>query len=686
MNSCNTTSNNPFFAETWDTPFGVAPFDQIQFKHFKPALLEGMKRHNAEIEAIVSNPEAPTFENTIVALDHAGLFLERVWLTFVNLNMSERTEQMANLDEQMAPIMSEHFDGISMNPQLFESVKAGYEIRENLGVGGEDVMLLEVTYKGFVRGSANLDDDAKAKLKEINEQISVLATQFGRNVQNENNAFRLIIDNEADLSGLPAGLIASAAELATREGHAGKWSFTLDRPVWTPFLTHADNRDLREVVFKAMKNRGNNDDENDNKEIAARIASLKLQRARLMGFETAGHFILDDRMAQNPETVRRFLEDLWGPILRVLNEEAKILQGMIDADGGGFTLQPWDWWYYAERVKKQKYDFDESEFRQYLKLENVIQGCFYVTSRLWGLQFEERFDIPKFNPENRIFLVKDACGTELGIFIADYHPRPSKRQGAWMWFFRQQWGYPNNNVLPIVTNVSNYTAPVGDQPALISIAEATTLFHEMGHALHMLLSKSRYRTLSGTNVLRDFVELPSSIMENWAMHPEVLRIYAKHWQTGEVIPDELIERMQRAGRFNQGFHAGERTAASWLDYHWHMLTDETLQNTLEFEKSVIEQIGLIDQIIPRFRSTYFLHIFVDNYDMGYYSYYWAEVLDADAFQAFVESGDIFNPVIARRFRETVLERGGTVHPMDLFMQFRGREPNSDPFLRRLGLK
>ena len=645
-----------------------------------------MKRHKAEISAIVENVEEPTFENTIVALDASGLFLERVELTFSNVIGTERTDEMSVLEEEMAPLLSKHSDEIAMNPKLFERVKAVYDNKEAFNLQGEDLMLLENTYKNFLRGGANLSEQDKADLMTINEELSVLSTQYTKNAQNDNNAFRVIIEDKAELTGLQETSVVAAAELAKKEGQEGKWTFTLDKPSLIPVLTYADNRELREKMFKGYENKGNNDNANDNKKVAAKIASLELKKAKLFGFETAAAFILDDRMAKTPQAVKTFLDDLWKPTQVVLAKEAKELQAMIDAEKGGFTLEPWDWWYYAEKVKKSKYNFDENEFREYLQLENVVQGCFDLTTKLWGVTYEERTDIPKFNPENKTYVVKDADGTELAVFIADYFPRASKRQGAWMTNFREQSGYPDNNVIPVVINVCNFTRPTGDKPALLSIDETETLFHEFGHALHGMLTKCNYRSLAGTNVKRDFVELPSQIMENWALYPEVLKTYAKHWQTGEVIPDELIDKMEKAGKFNQGFATGENLAACYLDYYWYTLTDETEQNTPEFEKTAMAKIQLSDKIIPRYRSSYFTHIFGGGYAMGYYSYVWAQVLDADAFQAFVETGDVYNPEVAKKFRENILEKGGTVDPMTLYKNFRGQEPNPEALLKRRGLK
>ncbi|MCL2414878.1 MAG: M3 family metallopeptidase [Bacteroidales bacterium] len=683
MTSCNPNANNPFFAETWNTPFGVPPFDQIRTVHYKPAFLEGFRRHNAEIEAIVNNPEAPTFENTVVALEASGLFLERVLMTFHNITLSELTDELTVLQGEIMPMLSAHSDRISMNPELFQRIRVVYE-NERSQLEGEDLMLLDITYRNFVRGGANLDEVSQARLKEINEELSRTVTQFNTNVLADQNAFYLHLTNEKDLAGLPPAVVAAAAALAEREGKEGWLWQSLQRSVFTPLLTFLDCRDLRYKVWSAYVNVGNNGNENDNNEIIVRIANLELERAQLFGHETAGSFILETSMAGNVETVRNFIQSLWEPTMRVFARETRTLQAMINQRGGNFQLEPWDWRYYAEIVKQINYNFDETAFREYLKLENVIDAAFDLCYRLWGVTFEERFDIPKFNPENRTWLMRDYDGSELGVFIADYHPRASKRGGAWMWFFRPQSGYPNNNIIPIVTNVSNYTAPDGDGIALLSIDETNTLFHEIGHALHMLFSRTNYRSLSGTNVKRDFVEMPSSVMENWAFHPEFLRTYARHYRTGEVISDELIEQMQRARGFNRGFIQGEFLASAWVDYFWYTVTEPITMGGVEFELEAMRRINLPRELKPRHRSTYFLHIFGGGYTMGYYSYRWAEMLDADIFAAFVESGDIFNPVYARKLRE-VFAAGGTVEPAELFRRFRGRDPSPTPFLRSRGL-
>ncbi|MCL2416910.1 MAG: M3 family metallopeptidase [Bacteroidales bacterium] len=683
MTSCNPNANNPFFAETWNTPFGTPPFDQIRTAHYMPAFLEGMRRHNAEIEAIINNPEAPTFQNTVVAFEASGMFLERVNLVFVNVLRTERYEGLTEIEREIMPMLTAHFDQVSMNPELFERIKFVYE-NERDQLEGENARLLYIMHRNFVRGGANLSEADQAQLKAINDELTRLISQFNANVLAEQNAFYLHITDEAQLSGLPATVVAAAADLAAREGKEGWLWRSLQRSVFTPLLTFLDCRDLRYKVWSAYVNKGTHDNEFNNEWVATGIANLRLQRAQLFGHETAGSFIVETYMAGTTQTVREFLESIWTPTQVQFAREARELQRMIDARGGNFALEPWDWRYYAELVRQEKYNFDETAFREYLKLENVINAAFDLTTRLWGVTWEERFDIPKFNPENRIWLMRDYDGTELGILFADYHPRASKRGGAWMSSFRQQSGYPGGRVLPIVLNISNYTAPSGDQPALLSIDEVNTLFHELGHALHMLLSKTQFRSLSGTNVKLDFVEMPSELMENWAFHPEFLRTYARHYRTGEVISDELIETMLRARTFNQGFITGEYMASAWLDYFWYTQTEEITVGAVEFELAAMRKVNLPRELKPRHRSTYFLHIFSGMYAMGYYVYRWAEVLDADIFQAFVESGDIFNQELAAGVRR-IFAAGGTVDPSELFREFRGRDPRSEHFLRRIGL-
>jgi len=674
---------NPFFSE-FDTPFHVPPFDKIKEEHYLPAFIEGIEQHNKEIEAIANNPEPPTFENTIEALEKSGALLRRVSNVFDVLNASMTNERMQEIAKKVAPLRSKHWDDIYLNEKLFKRIKTLYEQRDKLNLTREQRTLLEKYYKDFVKGGANLDKEKKARLREINQELSLLTLKFGENILKENNRFELIIEKKEDLEGLPQSVIDAAAETAKERGYKGKWVFTLHKPSMIPFLTYSAKRELREKIFKAYINRGNHNDKLDNKKILLKIVALRLERAKLLGYKTHAHYVLEDNMAKTPENVYKLLDKVWKPALERAKKEAEELQKMIYKEGKNFKLQPWDWWYYAEKLKKEKYDFDDSVLRPYFKLENVLKGAFYVANKLYGLQFIERDDIPKYHPDVRVFEVKDADGSHIGILYTDYYPRASKRGGAWMNSFRKQSRIGGKEIRPVVTNNGNFSKPVGDKPSLLSVEEVLTLFHEFGHALHGLLSNCTYPTLSGTSVPRDFVELPSQIMENWALEPEVLKVYAKHYKTGEVIPQELIDKLKKAKLFNQGFATVEYLAAAYLDMDWHTLTEVKDIDPLKFEEESMKRIGLIPEIVVRYRSPYFLHIFSGGYSAGYYSYIWAEVLDADAFEAFKEKG-LFDKETAQSFRKNILEKGGTEDPMVLYKRFRGAEPKVEPLLKRRGL-
>ena len=677
---------NPFLVE-WDTPFGVPPFDKIELAYYQPAFDEAMRQHNGEIDAILANPSAPTFTNTIEALERSGALLSRVSNVFFAMNSSLTNEDMQEIAKVVAPELSKHQDEILLNDKLFQRVKSVYEQKDALGLNPEQLKLLDEYHKGFVRGGANLNEKDKARLTEINGELSKLSLQFGENVLKENNRFELVIENEADLSGLPEAVINAAKETAKERGHEGKWAFTLHKPSMIPFLQYSDKRDLREKIYKAYYNRGNNGDELDNKKILVRMATLRAERAKLLGYETHAHYVLEDNMAKEPKNVYELLGRLWSPALERAKVEAAEMQQMIDAEGGDFKLASWDWWYYAEKVKKAKYDLDEEMLRPYFKLENVRQGVFDVAGTLFGLRFEERSDIPKYHEDVTVFEVKEADGSQVCILYVDYFPRASKRGGAWMGEFRQQSKQNGKNIRPIIYNVGNFTKPTSDKPSLLSFDEVNTLFHEFGHALHGMLSDCTYETLAGTEVSRDFVELPSQLMENWASDPNVLKMYARHYQTGEPMPDELIEKIKKSRHFNQGFATTEYLAASFLDMDWHTLDQgREVSDVLEFEDECLSELGLMPEIISRYRSPYFRHIFAGGYSSGYYSYVWAEVLDADAFQAFKEAGDIFDAKTAKSFRENILERGGTEDAMVLYTRFRGQDPSIEPLLERRGLK
>jgi len=684
ISSCSTTDQNPFFSE-WKTPFQTPPFQKIKEEHYMPAFEEGMKQQQQEIAAIVRNSDPPSFENTIEAMEKSGTLLTKVSLVFYNMNSANTTDTLQSIAKKVAPLLSKHEDDILLNDSLFMRVKAVYEQKDKLDLTIEQNKILEEYYKDFVRGGANLDEEKKAELREINKELSVLTLQFGENILKEDNAFELVIENEENLAGLPQNVINGAAEAANERGHEGKWVFTLHKPSMIPFLQYSEKRDLREKIFKAYINRGNNDNELDNKEILAKIAALRVKKANLLGYKTHADFVLEKNMAKTPNAVNNLLNQLWKPALQMAKKEAYELQSMIFDEGSNFKLQPWDWWYYAEKVKKAKFDLDEEMLRPYFKLENVIDGAFMVANKLYGITFTERKDIPKYHPDVKVFEVKEGDGTHIGIIYTDYFPRSSKRGGAWMNDFRKQSNLAGKKVTPILYNVGNFSKPTANKPSLISFEEVNTLFHEFGHGLHGLLSDCTYPKLSGTDVPRDFVELPSQIMENWASEPEVLKLYAKHYETGEPIPDELIEKIKAASKFNQGFATVEYLAASFLDMDWHTLTEPKELDPIEFENQSLAKIGLIPEIVVRYRSPYFRHIFAGSYSAGYYVYIWAEVLDADAFQAFKETR-LFDQKYAQAFRENILAKGGTEDPMTLYRRFRGREPEIDPLLEKRGLK
>lgn len=676
-------AGNPFFSE-WETPDQVPPFDKIKEEHFLPAFEEGMKQQTAEVAAIVESTEAPTFANTIEALEASGDLLTKVSNVFYNLNSAHTNDEMQAIAKEVAPLLSKHEDDILLNPDLFKRIKAVYDTKEELELTPEQAKLLDRVYKDFVRGGANLDAEKQARLREINAELSTLTLKFGENVLKETNAFELVVETEEDLSGLPDSVVTTAAEAAKEKGYEGKWLFTLHKPSMIPFLQYSDRRALREKIFKAYIMRGDNNNEFDNKAILSKIAALRVERAKLLGYETHAAYVLEENMAKTPEAVYDFLHKLWEPALAKAKQESKDLQAMIDEGGEDFKLEPWDWWYYAEKLRKAKYALDDSMLRPYFQLESVRNGAFEVANRLYGISFEERTDIPKYHEDVRVFEVKEADGSHIGILYVDYFPRASKRGGAWMNSFRKQSRRRGQMVHPVISNVGNFSKPAGGKPSLLSLEETLTLFHEFGHALHGLLSNCTYEELSGTSVPRDFVELPSQIMENWAMDPEVIKTYAKHYETGEPIPDDLIAKIKNSSLFNQGFATVEYLAASFLDMDWHTLTEPEEKDVLEFEEASLGRIGLIPEIVVRYRSTYFNHIFSGGYSSGYYSYIWAEVLDADAFEAFKETS-LFDQATATAFRKYILEKGGTEEPMKLYVQFRGAEPKIDALLKRRGL-
>ena len=682
MMSCN-QSKNPFFEE-YSTPYGSVPFDEIKVEHFMPAFQEGMKQQTAEIEAIVNNPEAPTFENTIEAMENSGQLLSKVSYVFSCLTGAETNDELTALSMEISPLLSAHGDNISLNDGLFQRVKAVYEQKDQLNLNQEQARLLEITYKDFIRSGAALNEADKNRLREINMELSKLALQFSDNVLKETNQYMLVIDKEEDLAGLPESVIAAAATTAKNKGLEGKWVFTLHNPSRLPFLQYSERRELREALLKAYINRGDNDNEFDNKAIINKMVNYRIERSNLLGYNTFADYALENKMAQTPEAVFDLMAKIWERALPQAQKEAKELQAYINKEGGKFKLEAWDWWYYTEKVRKEKFDLDEAELKPYFKMENVREGIFMVANRLYGLNFKQLDNVDVYHPEVEVFEVSDADGSLIGLFYTDYYPREGKRSGAWMSSLRKQQVLNGQHVHPHIYNVGNFTRPVGDTPALLSIDEVETMFHEFGHALHGLLSKCTYNSLSGTSVSRDFVELPSQIMENWCMHPEVLKLYAKHYETGEIIPDELIAKIQASNTFNQGFTTVELVSAAYLDMFWHVLDQSQDFDVRAFETEQLTRLGLIPEIIVRYRSTNFIHIFKNNYSAGYYSYLWSEVLDADGFGLFEEKG-IFDQASATSFRKNVLERGNTDEPMNLYRAFRGADPNPEALLLRRGL-
>jgi peptidyl-dipeptidase Dcp len=677
------TEENPFFS-SYGTPFETPAFDRIENSHFLPAFSEGILRHEKEIEAIVNNPEAPTFENTIVAMDLSGVLLANVSGVFFNLTSANTNEALQAIAKEVSPMLTTHYDNILLNEKLFLKVRAIWDQKSQLALNPEQSMLLEKTYKQFERGGANLPPEKQAVLREINKELSLLSLQFSDNLLAETNKFKLVIDNPDDLAGLPQFVIDAAADAAIQDSLEGKWLFTLHAPSRYPFLQFSAKRELREQVLRAYINRGNNNDQYDNKATASRMASLRVQKAQLLGYSSHADYILEENMAKNPGNVYAFLDKVWAAAVPVAIRERTVMQELIDKEGGNFKLEAWDWWYYAEKVRKQKYDLDEETLKPYFELTNVKTTMFEVATRLWGMTFSERNDIPRYHPEVITYEVKDADGSHLGILYMDFFPRSSKEGGAWMNNYRDQYLVGDSSVRPIITMVCNFSKPTAESPSLLTFEEVSTLFHEFGHALHGMLTKCTYRRLSGTSVARDFVELPSQIMENWAADPEVMKMYGKHYKTGEQIPQSLIDKIQASKHFNQGFTTVEYMSACYLDMDWHTLKDTSQQEAIGFENASMARIGLIPEIVVRYRSPYFSHIFAGGYSSGYYAYLWAEVLDADAFQAFKETS-LFDHATAKAYRDNVLERGGTVDPMKLYVQFRGKEPDVTAMLKRKGL-
>ena len=723
MMSC--SNLNPFFGE-WDTPYGIPPFDEISENDYIRAVKYGIHQQSAEVDAIIARDVEPDFENTVAAYEYSGRILDRTCLVLFNLAESDATASLQKTVDKVIPLLTEHTDNIFMNPYFFERVKAVYDTRNSSGLTTEQIMLTEKLYNQFMSNGVSLDAAGQERMREINKELAALEQTFGNNLLAETNAFSLVLKDTSDIAGLPESVLHSAA------AEDGSWVFTLQNPSYVPFMTYSADRGLREKMFRAYSSRGNNGNDCDNKDVILKIMALRIEKARLLGYETPAEFILSDKMAATPAAVDSFLDRIFRAGVAKAREEVADMQAIMDADveagllpdDSTSVIRPWDWAYYAERVRLAKYAIDETSVKPYFRMENVRDGVFATAHRLYGLNFEKLDSIPVYHPDVEGFKVTDSDSSLVGILLTDYYPRSTKRGGAWMSNLRnQEITGDRTDIRPIIVNVGNFTKPVADKPSLLTLDETATMFHEFGHALHGLLSRCTYKDISGTNVARDFVELPSQLNENWAFQPEVLAMYARHYETGEVIPDSLVNKIRQAGKFNQGFMTTELAAASILDMRWHELTsvyvpsdspfasdtpapkdaepaflivggrkiptgtsDELrLMDPLKFESYVMKDAGLIDEIIPRYRTTYFNHIFKSGYNAGYYSYLWAEVLDKDAFELFREKG-IFDRKTAMSYRHNILEKGGSDDPMVLYKRFRGAEPDPDALLRARGLK
>jgi len=680
-----TKNDNPFF-ETYRNKYGAPPFDKIKNEHYMPAFKEGIKQHQAEIDSIADSKYAPTFDNTIAAMDFSGELLKKVSAVFFNLYSNNTNEAMDKIANAISPVLSEHNDNIYLNEKLFARVKTLYDNRSKLGLTAEQNRLLEKYHRNFIRSGAALNPKQQAKLREINKELGLAEIAFGQNVLEETNTYQKVVDNEDDLAGLPESVRQAAAETAKEAKKEGKWIFTTQKASFIPVLQYSENRELRKELLLAYSTRANHNNAKDNKAVINKIMKLRTQKAQLLGFANSAEFILDDTMAKTPKNVYDFLATVWTPALAKAKEEAAELQKLMDAEGKGEKLEAWDWWYYSEKLRKAKYNLDEESLKPYFKLENVRQGVFDLASKLYGLKFKKLTGMPVYHPDVEVFEVDNADGSLIGILYTDYFPRAGKRAGAWMNNITEQYVKDGVDHRPIICNVGNFTKPTTDKPSLLNMDEVETLFHEFGHALHGLLTKCTYPSLSGTNVSRDFVELPSQVMENWCWEPEVMKTYARHYKTNEIMPKTLMDKIQKAGTFNQGFVNTELLAASLLDMDYHMIKDTANFDVDAFEKASLTRMGMIPEIIVRYRSSYFNHIFGGGYSAGYYSYTWAAVLDADAFQAFKETGDIYNPKVATAFRKKLLEKGDSEDPMKLYRDFRGANPNPDALLKKRGLK
>jgi len=672
---------NPFLTD-YDTPYQIPPFEKIEFSHYEPAFEEGMKQHLSEIEAIASNKEYPTFENTIAELERSGKTLDKVANVFFNLLGSNTSDEMDALAMKISPVLSSHSDSILLNKVLFSRIKSLHSQKNLLKLSTEQKRLLNETFKSFTRSGANLLDSEMKRLVDINSSLSSLSVKFDQNVLKETNGFSLIIDNEDELDGLPDEEIRQAALLAESEGHTGKWVFKPTRVSMYPFLTYSTQRELREELYNSYIQRGDNDNEFDNKSLIVEMLELRKEKAKLMGFESHADYVLDDTMAKKTSRVDDLLQQIWKPGIARAKLEAEEMQNLIKQEGGNFELAAWDWWHYAEKIRQSKYDFTEEEVKPYFSEDKVLQGAFDVASKLFEISFVERDDLPKYRDNIRSFEVFNKDNETIGIFYTDYTLRPNKGGGAWMNTFRSQSKFDGKQI-PIVVNVCNFPPENEDGVSLLSFEQVETLFHEFGHGLHGLLSDANYPSLSGTSVTRDYVEFPSQMMENWAREPEIIKTFALHYQTQQPIPDSLLNKISEAGTFNEGFETSEYVAAAYLDMAYHT-SKEDIKDIDKFEDNALSELGLIPQIESRYRSTYFGHIFAGGYSSGYYSYLWTEVLEADAFEPFREKG-LFDKETALKLKEYVYASGNTEDLMTQYIKYRGSEPEIEPLLKKRGL-
>lgn len=689
MTSCNDKVErvNPFIAG-YDTPYEIPPFEQIQYADYLPAFEAGIAQAQADIDSIVANPETPTFENTILAMDRSGEILERVSLVFGALSESNSCDEMNEIAEKAMPMVSQFSDAMMMNDGLFNRVKYLYDNRDSVEYTIPQRRAIEQTYKKFTRNGALLDSEGKAELTKLNLQLTDLYLKFNKNLLEATNAFEIVVDNEADLAGIPANVVATAAETAKARGQEGKWIFTLHAPSRLPVLQFAENRDLRRKMYRGYTSLASSG-ATDNRPVINDILRVRSAKARLLGFDDFASYCTDAVMAKTPAAAEELIMKVWPAARQRVNEEVADMQAIVDGEGGGFKIEPWDYYYYAEKVRKAKYDLDENELRPYFSVDSVRKGIFTLAGRLYGVTFTEMPDAPKYHPDVNVYDVKDSLGNHVAVFMTDYFPRGSKRQGAWMSIFKEAYrAEDGKEERPIVYNVGNFTSPTADTPSLLNIDEVHTMFHEFGHGLHGMLTRAQYKSQAGTNVDRDFVELPSQMTEHFAFEPELLKDYARHYQTGELIPDELVAKLAAAATHNAGFDLVERLGASWLDLQYGHLNLEP-GDTIDveaFEAEVGSKLGMPAEVQYRYRSPYFKHVFGSNeYASGYYTYLWAEVLDTDAYEMFMENG-IFDPATADAFRANVLEMGGSDDPMTMYERFRGHKPTPDALMRHYGLK